>query len=69
MKIGELFGASVICDIHIPHDQIWISPKEEKLFQKLMEFEAMLKNIKETQDKMGEFKLLLVNPEAEKVDE
>lgn len=43
-KIGELFGASIICDINIPHDQIWISPKEEALFKKLIEFEALIKS-------------------------
>lgn len=67
MKIGELFGASIYCHIYIPHDQIWISPKEERLFQKLMEFENALKNVKDTQDKIGE-PMILVNRESDETN-
>ena len=58
-KLGKLFGAEVICDIHIPHDQIWISPKEEALFLKLLEFEEMLNRTIKSQNDIGDNKILL----------
>lgn len=49
-KIGKLGSASVIVCNYVPHDQVWISPKEERMMLsliKLLEGHEKVKTLKQ----------------------
>ena len=53
-QIGKIGEAKVIVDCNIPHDTIYISPKEEKMFIEIMAILGKLKDLKSYQELIAE---------------
>lgn len=58
-SLGKLFGAEVIVSIYMHHDQILISPKEEELFIRLIEWSKTVRDVREHQELLAESNLKL----------
>ena len=66
-NIGKLFGIDVIILMYLPHNQIWISPKEVKLFEHLMKLESNMRDMKTVQEQLAEYDLSRLKVEATQI--
>ena len=53
-EIGKIGEAKVFVSVYVPHDTILISPKEEEMFNKLIDLIARFDEIKSLQEQLSE---------------